>query len=166
MYCIDTSGSMNGERLNSVKNTVLTQLKVLEDTKPKCKVCLVEFENSVIIHGDCTSEPITVSGNVIYQYDSLVDVAKEHMELHDIKDTIKQLTERVASLHTKGCTALGPGLLISTVIAKKTGGKVILCTDGMANEGLGRLEYNNSKDSIEFYNRVSNEAKEGGVTAG
>ena len=48
---------MNGEKLNSVKSTVITQILVLEDTKPNYKVFIVECNDSIIIHGDCTTKP-------------------------------------------------------------------------------------------------------------
>lgn len=42
-------------------------------------------------------------------------------------------------MSTYGSTALGPGLLSSIELASKgdVGSKVILCTDGEANVGLG-----------------------------
>ena len=57
VYCIDTSSSMNMEILNSVKSTIITQILVLENTKPNCKMFIVECNDSIIIHGDCTTKP-------------------------------------------------------------------------------------------------------------
>ena len=57
VYCIETSSSMNKERLNSVKSTNITQIWILEDTKPNYKVFIVECNDSIIIHGDCTIKP-------------------------------------------------------------------------------------------------------------
>lgn len=44
-------------------------------------------------------------------------------------------------MQAKGQTALGPGLLASLTLAAqgKPGSMVILCTDGLANIGLGQL---------------------------
>ena len=45
-------------------------------------------------------------------------------------------------LRLLGGSALGPGLLTSVAMAAEgaPGSLVILCTDGMANEGLGAFE--------------------------
>ena len=45
-------------------------------------------------------------------------------------------------METGGSTALGPGLLTAVTMASngKKGSKVILCTDGIANIGMGSIE--------------------------
>ncbi len=50
-------------------------------------------------------------------------------------------------MSTYGSTALGPGLLVSVSLAArgKPGSKVIICTDGMANLGVGSIESVGSK---------------------
>jgi len=95
VYCIDTSSSMNREILNSVKSTVITQILVLEDTKPNCKMFIVECNNSIIIHCDCTIKPIRINVDIFYQYNNLVDVEKENVIFHNVKDTVSMLIERV-----------------------------------------------------------------------
>ena len=45
------------------------------------------------------------------------------------------------SLEESGQTALGPALLVSIVIGSQCpGSKVILCTDGLANVGVGAVD--------------------------
>ena len=46
----------------------------------------------------------------------------------------------------------------------KTGSKVVLCTDGLANVGLGALDPTKVEESNEFYERVGSIAKDLGVT--
>ena len=45
-------------------------------------------------------------------------------------------------MEESGPTALGPALVSSVMLASKgkRGSKVILCTDGLANVGLGKLD--------------------------
>ena len=46
-------------------------------------------------------------------------------------------------MEESGQTALGPAVLVSVVIAsQKPGSKVVICTDGLANIGLGSLDGN------------------------
>ncbi len=68
-----------------------------------------------------------------------------------------------------GPTALGPALLASVTMAAKgkPGSKVILCTDGLANIGLGQLDDLKTDEEFkkveEFYEGVGVYAKERGV---
>ena len=66
-----------------------------------------------------------------------------------ISETKDSLLARVNELRVKGHTALGPAALMSVAMASKgaPGSQVIICTDGMANEGLGAFNsYNNYGD--------------------
>ena len=48
---------------------------------------------------------------------------------------------------TGGSTALGPALTIACSVASKgnPGSKVVICTDGLANLGIGSVEGNEAK---------------------
>ena len=69
-----------------------------------------------------------------------------------------------------GPTALGPALLTAIGLAAsgKAGSSVVLCTDGLANVGLGSLEEAKNEEEMnkatEFYERLGVFAKEKGVT--
>jgi len=56
-----------------------------------------------------------------------------------VSETKDALQNRVAAMSTKGRTALGPAVLTSVAMASKgaPGSQVIICTDGMANVGIG-----------------------------
>lgn len=65
----------------------------------------------------------------------------------------------------EGATALGPALLYSIKIAaRELNGQVLLCTDGMANQGLGSLEGTISQETIDFYEYLGDLALAKGVT--
>jgi hypothetical protein len=67
----------------------------------------------------------------------------------------------VSGLSESGTTALGPALLTSVVIAStKPGSKVIVCTDGLANVGVGSLDTGTNSD---FYEQVGQFAKRKGI---
>lgn len=77
----------------------------------------------------------------------------------------------IISLEEGGQTALGPALLVSTVIACQVpGSKVIICTDGMANIGVGNLDNLVTTEDFEvatvFYQKVSTIAKSKGCVDG
>jgi len=76
-------------------------------------------------------------------------------------------------LTEKGQTALGPALVVSIgLAAQKAGSQVILCTDGLANIGLGNLDVISSGQDAEntdidtvtqWYEQIANWALENGV---
>jgi len=70
-------------------------------------------------------------------------------------------------LEEGGPTALGPALLVATTMAAKVrGSKVILCTDGMANIGMGKLDNyhaeTEAEDAAQFYEDVGDTAAQNG----
>lgn len=69
---------------------------------------------------------------------------------------IKQLEKQEA----KGQTALGPALVSAIEVASKgsPGSTVILCTDGLANVGVGYLDPL-TEESRKFYEDLGNLAK-------
>lgn len=64
------------------------------------------------------------------------------------------------AIEETGPTALGPAVLTSVALAAegKAGSTVVICTDGLANIGLGALDEVKTEDDIakikEFYERV------------
>lgn len=70
-----------------------------------------------------------------------------------IRETKESLLARVAGIHTKGTTALGPAVLTSVAMASKgkPGSQVIICTDGMANVGIGSFGRGGDAEAQQFY---------------
>ena len=61
-------------------------------------------------------------------------------------------------LEEGGSTALGPALVIALNMASQhPGSKVILCTDGKSNEGVGKVENLQDADADpgEFYESIA-----------
>ena len=61
-------------------------------------------------------------------------------------------------METYGCTSLGMALLSGISLASRgnAGSKIIICTDGMANLGIGSIE----KGCEEFYKKAGEYARE------
>lgn len=74
------------------------------------------------------------------------------------------------SLEETGPTALGPALASAIALAAQgaPGSSVVLCTDGLANVGLGAFDEATSKEDVdkaeEFYERLGEFAKSKGVS--
>ena len=95
--------------------------------------------------GDGTKDAVTVAGDKLFDYDFLlkngVDSAQD-MFSKSIKDTKPHLQKKLLSLEETGSTALGPALVSAIGLAGEgaPGSTVIVCTDGLANIGLGALD--------------------------
>lgn len=82
-----------------------------------------------------------------------------------IIDSHQTLLNSITKTEAKGQTALGPALVTALNIAGKgsPGSSVILCTDGLANIGIGQLEpYDELRKK--FYIELGEEAKKSNIT--
>ena len=73
--------------------------------------------------------------------------------------------KQINKIEAKGQTALGPAIVSALEIASKgsLGSTVILCTDGLANIGIGQLEpYDEEKK--QFYSDLGEFAKQNNIT--
>eukprot|EP01022_Parablepharisma_sp_SALTPOND_P019152 TRINITY_DN3238_c0_g1_i1.p1 TRINITY_DN3238_c0_g1~~TRINITY_DN3238_c0_g1_i1.p1 ORF type:complete len:731 (+),score=92.14 TRINITY_DN3238_c0_g1_i1:5000-7192(+) len=159
-------------RMQCLQTAIEKQISDLSNGAPNRKVGIVTFNNEVCIIGDGLMPPKTVAGDKLNNYDVLL---KEGMEYGDkyvsknVKETKKSLINRLAAIEESGQTALGPALLIALgmAIKGKPGSKVILCTDGLANIGLGSVEDLSSEilfnETQGFYSKLGELAKSKGV---
>ena len=87
-----------------------------------------------------------------------------------IKESYKKLNEQLMSLEETGPTALGPALLTGVAMAAEgaTGSQVVLCTDGLANIGIGSFDEVVDDEDLrkreEVYERIGEYAKSKGIT--
>ena len=90
---------------------------------------------------------------MLNNYDQLLSNGQEQANVRmnrPISETKDALLARVGSLGVNGRTALGPAVLTSVAMASKgaPGSQVIVCTDGMANVGLGSFDYGDCSGAI------------------
>lgn len=117
------------------------------------KVGVVTFNNDVTIIGDGTKDPQVITGDKLNNFDWLSENGKKEgvarME-KSIGDTQVFLTERVLGLEETGPTALGPATLTSIAMAAEgaPGSTVVICTDGLANVGLGAYDEAKTAETI------------------
>ena len=189
IFCIDISGSMcltkpaktktkyseHGQyisRLEMVKLAIDAQINEMSRSHPYRKVGFVVFGNDVTIYGDGTEKPVALKGELLDNYSQLVDMSLTSGSksiTKPVKESCPFLLEKLKIMETGGITALGPGLLASVSIAGSIpGSKVILCTDGIANKGLGGIEGIDNKPeklkaTADFYEKVGEFAKSQGV---
>jgi hypothetical protein len=155
-------------RLECVQAAVDQQLENFKQQFPNKRIVIVDFNSEVTIHD--VNRKHTIAGDRLNDANYLRNaVSGLNLDLSvDALTGYDALSKTVFSLEEKGQTALGPALLISTSIASlRPGSTVVLCTDGLANIGLGAFEEAspNEMDAIEkFYVDAANEAKNNGVS--
>ncbi|BFZ09174.1 hypothetical protein BsWGS_12213 [Bradybaena similaris] len=153
-------------RLQAMQAAVDHQLDQMSCSHPNRRVALITFNNEVTIVGDGTQEQTVVAGDKLTNEEQLSKIGSEAALPKDIKTCRRVLGEKVYSLLEGGATALGPALVVAVnMAAHHPGSKVILCTDGKANIGLGKLEDSaEEQTALEFYSKVAQSALEKGVT--
>jgi hypothetical protein len=136
---------------------------------PERKLGIVTFNGEVSIIGDGTKVPQTIAGDKLFDYDYLVQNGQneggQKRLTQPIKSTKEKLIKSLMSVEETGPTALGPALVTSVAMAAEgaPGSMVVLCTDGLANVGLGAFDEIKSeqeaKKNEEFYERLGEFAK-------
>lgn len=191
VFCIDISASMQastevkggvtlptGERadyvsrLQCVKAAVHAQIDVLRNTCPDCVPVVVAFGSSVSVFGgqNGTRAVTLPTGRLMSNVKGLV--RKGEVELGPCctvpvggsRGCADQLLAKVHALQTTGCTALGPALATAVGIAGScpmAGAKIVVCTDGMANIGVGSIQ---KDQNCPFYAEIAKLAQEKGVS--
>lgn len=131
-------------RLQGVQMAVEANLDKLVKETPTRRAVLLTFNHEITYFGDGTrDEPLVIRGDKLNSLDDIVREAEAELnqELKPISQTKTRLTERVYNLEEGGQTALGPAILFAINIAsKRRGSRIVVCTDGLANRGLGNLE--------------------------
>jgi len=167
-------------RLQAVQAAVQSQLDQLAKTAPRKRVAFVEFSGEVIIHNDdSTAEPIKIEGDHLNDVEYCFQAGKQASAGADgavagtaigaVRTAAEKLGERLYELEEGGGTALAPALLVAMgMVDGVPGSKVIVCTDGLANIGVGALdELTTDEDSAAastFYEGLGLRAAAAGVT--
>jgi len=141
---IDVSGSMAGANLAAVKRSLTTSIDSLAANAPSTMFGLIEFESTVIVRNLETGAPIELPSDTFMNVDEISNATKKLLDkvrLIQVGDNASKLKQHVSALRDQGGTALGPAMVMASVIAKhRDVGRVVLLTDGLANEGIGALE--------------------------
>jgi len=128
------------------------------------KIGLIVFNSDVTIYGDGKQQPLVITGDRLNNYEELVLIGETFQLERTIKDSKGDLEKKLWELEENGQTGLGPALLLAISIAgQKPGSQVMLCTDGLANIGVGAIENLSENDLGEMYTRIAQDAKKRGV---
>jgi hypothetical protein len=152
---IDVSGSMSGANLAAVKRSLNTSIDSLASNAPGTMFGLIEFESSVIARNLENGDPVQLPQASFASLDAIMESTKkllDKIKLVNIGKNAKKLKGHVQALRDQGGTALGPAVAMAYVVAKhRDVGRVVLLTDGLANEGIGALEGYQVTPANKFY---------------
>ena len=158
-------------RLQCLQGAIENNLTNLVKVSPFRKVGLVAFNNEIVGFGDGTKGPVKISGNNLEEFQHIQETAakNQHIISTPVKDAFDSLMKQLYSLEESGQTALGPAVLFSLNLINgvSPGSRIILCTDGVANTGIGSMDAMKTPEEVQklkdFYAALGASAKEKGV---
>jgi hypothetical protein len=173
IFCVDISASMSTSlklesggsmtRLQCVQAAVSQQLVTLQKDMPDCIVVIVSFGAEVCVYTDGGNRSLIArtahssEPDLLMKGKDLGSVCSEQLG-----NVAERLENTVASLKPSGNTALGPALAVAVGLASgRAGSKIVLCTDGMANNGVGAIQ--DRKQIVDFYGDIGRRAAEEGT---
>mmetsp|Transcript_35531 Transcript_35531/g.69696 ORF Transcript_35531/g.69696 Transcript_35531/m.69696 type:complete len:750 (+) Transcript_35531:32-2281(+) len=128
-------------RLEAVQAAVDDQITGLQKKRPNCRVGLITFSNDVTIIGDGSKTEEVITGDKLNDMEFLQQAGKDINITRTISQSGEDLSAKLFDLSPGGQTALGPALVVAVNMASQCkGSRVILCTDGLANVGVGALD--------------------------
>jgi len=128
-------------RLQCVQTAVDEQMESISKSHPQRKLGVVTFSDEVTVIGDAMSGVEVVAGDKLQDLEKLKEIGTGCSIGKNIGECRQKLSSALWALKEGGQTALGPALAVSIAMASsRPGSQVILCTDGLANVGVGSLE--------------------------
>ncbi|CAN0319877.1 unnamed protein product, partial [Phaeothamnion confervicola] len=156
-------------RMQAVQAAVGAELDRLAHEQPATRVGIVSFSEDVILTGDAAAEPRVLAGDRLIDFAVLTEVGGSYPLTRPIGEAATALKERLFALEESGATALGPAVTAALAMLKRAGGagRLIVCTDGLANVGIGALDVNPPADGGAepgaFYEQLGSLATEAGI---
>jgi len=162
---IDISGSMAGAKLRAVKESLQRTIVDLSVNAPSTAFGLIAFHSEVYIYDEEMNKILTISGDTRYSVEKIEKAtlkAMKRIKLKPLKETRKKWERNIDGLRSLDMTALGPAMVAAYTIMKEQGGRILLLTDGLANEGVGALE-GASTTGAKLYEELADKAANAGI---
>jgi len=172
IFCIDISASMStslklesggsSTRLQCVQSAVMQQLAALQANHPECVAVIITFGAEVCVYTDNGGRSLVARQAHTREVDL---VAKGQSVACSCTQAVCSAADRlqitVSALRPSGNTALGPALAVAVGLASgQAGSRIVLCTDGMANNGVGAIQRD---EPCPFYGDIARRAAEEGT---
>lgn len=156
-----SSSSPYVSKLQCVQAAVNIAITETARASPKSRVVLITFADDVHVYDGASAQPLVIAGDKLNDVAALAAFGRNKVDLACVPrvgDSKDLLIKQVCQLVEGGQTAAGPALLVAAHIAAKCSKATItLCTDGLANKGVGNFEASNASA---FYRDLAAQAKE------
>jgi len=142
---------------------VHAQIEGLRRSQPDIPIVIVAFHSDVTVITEQRS--LQIGGREINSgtLSTLMEKGTKFAStLSKEKCDTSVLLKKVWELRTIGTTALGPALAVGIGLCSR-GGRVVVCTDGLANQGIGSISSKGAAN-VPFYTEVADSAMSRGVT--
>lgn len=158
-------------RLEGLKSAIDTQIQKMALETPNVKVGFVTFAQNVEMIGDASQTPKHFLYNDFKDFSSLIEAAtnfqKQYMN-QSVGSSYKKLLGKLDTIKTGDGSSLGSGLTVSTALASTgaPGSRVIICTDGLAHEGIGQITSGTGSsqgEAKDFYTNIGEFARKNGI---
>eukprot|EP00752_Nemacystus_decipiens_P004090 g3743.t1 len=158
-------------RLQSMQAAIDAQLESMAKDSPSRHAGLVTFNAEVSLIGDGSGDSRIVAGDRLSDREALTEVGRAYPLSRPVSEARGCMVDRLFALEEGGPTALGPAVVAGLSMLKERGGRgsrLVLCTDGLANVGLGALDDLKTVEEREiaeaFYEELGRESASNGVT--
>lgn len=170
---IDISGSMSGGKLEAVKHSLVQTVKDIKVNASNTIFSLITFTDFVEVYSTPEKSFKMQGDNDLFSKDNMRKTMQR--ELKDLKigpvgEFGDKWISRIQGLQTIGWTALGPGLYAGEVLIeekiskdKKASARIILLTDGLANQGMGAVENVDPAKASKFYEEIGKDCLKSGM---
>ena len=153
-------------RLEMIKFSIYSMINKLLNESPNIKVGLVTFESDVTIYGDCLKQKKKIKE--IGDEKKIKNLGDEYSYLisNPISKSSNYILSKLYEIKAFGSTALGSGIVTSLSLLKnvKKGSRIFLCTDGLANVGVGSISESKKEEAKLFYEKIGEEAEKKGIS--
>lgn len=128
-------------RKQCVLSAIESQIQEIRKKDPHKKVGFILFNNEVTVVGDGKAESVHIVGDKLENVGSIINALSTFKLTTQLEENYELLLNQLNKAEAKGQTALGPALVSAIEVASKgsKGSVVVLCTDGLANIGVGSL---------------------------
>ncbi|KAG5185901.1 hypothetical protein JKP88DRAFT_354015 [Tribonema minus] len=152
-------------RLQAVQAAVSAQLETMARDTPSARAGLITFSGDITVIGDAAAAaPTVVAGAALHDAHALADLGAACALTRGVGAARAALEARLFALSEGGPTALGPAaaLGLAQAIACGAGSRLVVCTDGLANVGVGSLD-GGGDAAPAFYEYLAGRAAQHGV---
>ncbi|KAK0053545.1 circularly permutated Ras protein 1 [Biomphalaria pfeifferi] len=149
--------------LQAVQATVIDIIDEISQSESNRRIGLITFNDIVTIYGKEKTEDVV--GADLENRGACLSAGERNSNLLPISEVKDYLFDVLKGLEDGGRTALGPALMVALgMVHNSRGSRIIVCTDGAANIGFGKLEEGPSKEDEKFYQQLTNKAKVAGAS--